>query len=218
MSHKAASWLADIPPGDLSNSEFRVLFYLCDVHNPSRGCFPSQAFLRAKTGVSNGTLNNALKSMEERGLIQRHVTYDAGTHRKRPTRYKLGFELDDGTEPSPETGDGNPPKPSPETGDGAISKKRPVPSPKNGKSHLLQVGDKPVKEPVNKNAGATGASQNPMVVRDAERVADAVRSGRPDAFADAQPWVRSHIIATQMLTDAERQAVGFSETKGVGHD
>ena len=60
MSHKATNWLSGIPAKELSSSEFRVLFFLCDCHNPSLGCFPTQAYLIDVCGISNGTLNNAL--------------------------------------------------------------------------------------------------------------------------------------------------------------
>ena len=56
MSHKATNWLASLDPGLLGHSEFRVLFHLCDCHNPSQGCFPTQSYLMAQTGASNGTI------------------------------------------------------------------------------------------------------------------------------------------------------------------
>ncbi|MEW9920017.1 helix-turn-helix domain-containing protein [Marimonas sp. MJW-29] len=94
MSHHATHWLAELPASDLTASEFRVLFYLCDCHNPSQGCFPTQAFLMHKTGVSNGTLNNALKSLEAKGIIVRRSRYDNVAKKRLPTRYLLGFELE----------------------------------------------------------------------------------------------------------------------------
>ncbi len=107
MSHKATNWLSGIAATDLSNSEFRVLFYLCDCHNPAQGCFPTQKYLIESCGVSNGTVNNALNSLEAKGLIARHRAWDERTHRQKPTRYTLGFELDKPQKPTPETGDGN---------------------------------------------------------------------------------------------------------------
>lgn len=44
MSHKATHWLASLDPTDMTHGEFRVLFHLCDCHNPSQGCFPSQVY------------------------------------------------------------------------------------------------------------------------------------------------------------------------------
>jgi len=129
MSHKATNWLASLPADVLTNSEFRVLFHLCDCHNPSQGCFPTQAYLIANTGVSNGTVNNALNGLEAKCLIKRHQSVHDQTKRQRPTRYILGFEMQEAQEPSPKTGDGIEGEPSPKTGDGAVSKKRAKPSP-----------------------------------------------------------------------------------------
>lgn len=148
MSHKATSWLAGLDAALMGPSEFRVLFHLCDCHNPAQGCFPTQSYLIAMTGASNGTVNNALNLLEQKGLIQRHRERDGRSHRQKPTRYMLGFEIEKPQEPSPETGDGKTPKPSPETGDGAVSRKRAKPSPVYSKSRLQPTGEKPVIEPV----------------------------------------------------------------------
>jgi hypothetical protein len=142
MSHVATSWLAALDPSLISASEFRVLFHLCDCHNPSKGCFPSQEYLRAHAAVSNGTVNNALKSLEEKGFLKRQKRFDHQSKRQLSTHYILGFEIETAQEPTPKIGDG------------ADSKKWPIPSPKNGRSRLQQIGDEPVKEPVKKNARA----------------------------------------------------------------
>ncbi len=42
MSHEATNWLAKLPASNLIASEFRVLFRLCDCHNPAQGCFPDR--------------------------------------------------------------------------------------------------------------------------------------------------------------------------------
>lgn len=160
MSHKATTWLSSIPAASIGNSEFRVLFHLCDCHNPSQGCFPTQAYLLDACGVSNGTLNNALNALEAKGLIRRHRSWDGRTKRQKPTRYLLGFEIAAASgkgDPSPETGVGNAgeisPKPSPETGVGAVSKKHPDPTPKKGVSRLQPTGEVTCKEPVNNRGG-----------------------------------------------------------------
>ncbi len=82
--------------------------------------------------MSNGTLNNALASLERKGLIQRHVSFDAATHRKRPTRYVLGFEKPKCEKPSPKTGDGI-------SGKAISSSVEKEPSPKMGVSHLQKT-------------------------------------------------------------------------------
>ncbi|MFQ1700794.1 helix-turn-helix domain-containing protein [Loktanella agnita] len=141
MSHKATNWLSELEADQIGASEFRVLFHLCDCHNAARGCFPTQAYLIAKTGASNGTVNNALNALEAKGLIQRHREWDGATKRQKPTRYMLGFEMAD---PSPKSGDGNRTKPSPKTGDGAVSNLRGEPSPIQMPTRLQPTGEKPV--------------------------------------------------------------------------
>lgn len=213
MSHKATNWLANIPPALISASEFRVLFHLCDCHNASGGCFPSQAYLMTMSGLSNGTVNNALNALETKGVIQRRRSHDRKTKRRRPTHYILGFEFDEPQEPSPKTGDGNPPGSGPThlqpDGDGAISNLGPDPSPKSGPTHLQPTGEEPVKnlEITSARAGAR-RSINPMVIAEAERAVASWRDGRTDVFDDLQPWVLGHVLAAGLLTEAERQNLG----------
>lgn len=237
MSHKATTWLASLTASDLSNSEFRVLFHLCDCHNPSRGCFPTQAYLMENTNCSNGTVNNALKALEIRGFIMRHKQFDQVTKRKRPTRYFLGFELDEGDEiepspnsgdgpeigsekivkkqgaskkPSPGIGDGNRPKPSPNSGDGAISKKHPEPSPKNSKSHLQPVGDKPVKEPV-KNQGADPFWDK--IDQSARFWAEQINSGKFIPKSSFSGVVEARMLELQLVTKEQILSVGTRAEK-----
>jgi hypothetical protein len=138
----------------MNSGGFRVLFHLCDCHNPSQGCFPSQAYLRRVTGLSNGGLNNALKGLEDDGLISRHQRVDPTTRKQRPTQYHLAFEVGfKPKNPSPESGDGGAVdgvKPSPLSGDGPDSTFCAIPSPLSEQSRLHSTGDKPVREPVNK--------------------------------------------------------------------
>jgi DNA-binding transcriptional MocR family regulator len=109
MSHKASSWLAEIPAAALSGSEFRVLFHLCDAHNSKRdaetACFPSQERLREATGLSNGGLNNALNSLEAAGFILRIRRTVPGAATQR-TYYILGFDLPAPQEQTPKNGVG----------------------------------------------------------------------------------------------------------------
>lgn len=161
MSHKATVWLASLEPKSMTAGQFRVMFHLCDCHNPSGGCFPSQEYLREATGLSNGGLNDALNALEARGHLVRHRTRDGKTKRQNPTRYILGFEMTKPQEPTPETGDGNQGSEGARdgvksgasqlrsTGDGAVSSFGGDPSPVFGKSRLQSTGEEPVKEPVN---------------------------------------------------------------------
>jgi hypothetical protein len=137
----------------MSHSEFRVLFHLCDCHNPAQGCFPTQSYLLHNSGVSNGTLNNALNGLERKGLIARQRSWNGKTHRQQPTRYILGFEMETAREPSPENGDGPRASRLQPVGDGAVSNLGGEPSPIQGVSRLQPTGDITCKEPV-KNLGA----------------------------------------------------------------
>ena len=123
MSYRANKWLDEIPAEALSNSEFRVLFKLCDAHNKETGlCCPSQAFLAGECGMSRSTVNVALAGMEASGLIRRHQGIDPVTKRQRPTHYILGCDFDKAQDPSPETGHGS--------GHGAESGNRTRPGPR----------------------------------------------------------------------------------------
>ena len=214
MSHKATNWLAEIEPPRLSASEFRVLFHLCDCHNASAGCFPSQAYLIDRTGASNGTVNNALNALEQKGLIQRHRSRDGKTKRQRPTRYILGFEITKPQEPSPISGDGNSSDPSPISGGGAVSNSGADPSPISGPTRLQPTGEEPVSNQKITFAGVRAkASDNPMVDRAAQRAVERFRSGHTDAFNDQAEWVIAHILGAKMLTKPELQGLGFAESE-----
>lgn len=108
MSHVATHWLASVPPTDLTHGEFRVLFHLCDCHNPAHGCFPKQAHLMEVTGLSESGLNKALGNLVKKRLLERQTSRDPRTNRQNPTRYILGFELEEPQEPTPLSGAGNP--------------------------------------------------------------------------------------------------------------
>ena len=124
MSHKATTWLSGIAPDQMSAGAFRVLFHLCDCHNPSDGCFPSQAYLIEKTGLSNGGLNKVLNHLEQKGLISRHRRVDKQTRKKRPTRYMLAFEKGfQPVLPADANDAGDPEEPSPLSGDGIEDRK-----------------------------------------------------------------------------------------------
>lgn len=215
MSHKATNWLADIEPARLSASEFRVLFHLCDCHNASQGCFPSQAYLRDRAGVSNGTVNNVLNALEEKGLILRHRTRDGRTKRQCPTRYILGFEMGEAQKPSPKSGDGsggceraapggkNGARRLQQDGDGAVSNLEGEPSPKNGQSRLQPTGEEPVSNQEITSARARRVSKNPLVQREAERAVARWRDGRTEALSGLQPWIVDHILGAGLLTGDE---------------
>lgn len=136
MSHKATNWFSEVPADALTSGEFRVLFFLADCHNPSKGCFPEQKFLRVKTGLSNGGLNKCLNGLETKKLIRRKQRFNPQTKERLSTLYILGCDEDLDTEPTPLSGDG------------ANSTFDADPSPLLGQTQLHPSGDKPVREPV----------------------------------------------------------------------
>lgn len=216
MSHKATNWLSGLDAGLLSSSEFRVLFHLCDCHNPSEGCFPKQSYLLTMTGVSNGTLNNALAAIEARGLIRRVRTIDDTTKRRRPTHYILGFDLEKPQAPTPETGDGKEAEPSPETGDGAISRKTREPSPKKRGFHLQPTGEQePVIEPVREPRVRAGAKNPPKSapVPDAEKArfwAGKIRQGRHVPQSAIPAGLARLMLAMGLVGPEDLKASGIS--------
>jgi len=218
MSHKATNWLSSLPADALNHSEFRVLFHLCDCHNPSQGCFPAQAYLIASTGVSNGTLNNALNSLERKVLIERKRMFDPESRQQMPTRYKLGFEIE---AKAPDAGGG----PSPKIGDGPVSNSDAEPSPKNSKSRLQPTGDKPVNKPVINPACARDPAEmaNGKVGTDAEKgqghgpgfrdttelLASKIAAGKFVANSAVAPGMARDMLARELVTEDQLRKGGF---------
>lgn len=201
MSHKASCWLAEIPAGELSGSQFKVLFHLCDAHNskrdPETACFPSQERLRAATGLSNGGLNNALNDLEKAGLIRRRRGRNAdGT--QRPTFYILGCDFAEAQEPTPDSGDGT------------VSTFGASPSPLSGVSRLHSGGDEPVKEPVKEPSRARPQAQAHARAhaREERASAPAGRGGaavglaeKQRALSDGRAWDHAEFMAAWLKSD-----------------
>lgn len=183
MSHKANHWLGKIDPKLLKGSDFKVLYFLCDCHNPANGCFPTQDYLRLRTGLENGTLNNCLNRMEANGIFRRIRRVDPKTRKKRSTLYILGCDEELFK------------KPTPETGDGTYSRKTAKPTPENGKSLLQPTGDKPVKKPVKEK----GAARDEIL----KSVVDRIRTGmwfRCEGISDQAAW---DAISEGLVTERE---------------
>lgn len=92
MSHIATNWA--FQQRGLKPSAKIVLLVLADCHNPSHGCFPTQAFLADACEMNRDTVNVQLSQLESEGLIRRIRSIDPVSKRQRPTRYKLAFEAD----------------------------------------------------------------------------------------------------------------------------
>ncbi|WP_160115937.1 helix-turn-helix domain-containing protein [Candidatus Halocynthiibacter alkanivorans] len=175
MSHKATNWLAELDPQQVSNSEFRILFVLCDCHNPAKGCFPKQAYISDRAGRGASSVNAALTGLEEKGLIRRIRRHNSKTKQRESTHYTLGFEF------------GTPQEPTPNSGDGAISGFSAEPSSVSSQSQLLKTGvtikEEPVNEPVMNQVCSAGADpQTKTVFSETGEVADAF-----DEFREAHP-------------------------------
>ncbi|WP_223428784.1 helix-turn-helix domain-containing protein [Tateyamaria pelophila] len=155
MSHKATVWA--IQQRGLKPATKIVLWFLCDRHNPDFGCFPTQVRLAEDAEMSVSALNNHLTRLEELRLIHRVRSYDPRTHKRKATRYILGFEDGFPPEPTPKTGDGiagteaeQNVDPIPESGHGAISGFAAKPSPDFAQSHLRNPEINLVREPLSK--------------------------------------------------------------------
>lgn len=155
MSHKATVWA--IQQRGLKPATKIVLWFLCDRHNPDFGCFPTQVRLAEDAEMSVSALNNHLTRLEELRLIHRVRSYDPRTHKRKATRYILGFEDGFPPEPTPKTGDGiagteeeQNVHPTPDSGHGAISGFAAKPSPDFAQSHLRNPEINLVREPLSK--------------------------------------------------------------------
>ncbi|MDN5789068.1 helix-turn-helix domain-containing protein [Pseudorhodobacter sp.] len=210
MSHKATNWLASLDANLIGPSEFRVLFHLCDCHNPSAGCFPTQAYLIAITGASNGTVNNALNLLEEKRLIQRHRERDGKSRRQKPTRYILGFELVETQEPTPKSGDGKLTKPTPKSGDGADSKKQGEPSPENRVSRLQPTGEEPVKNQVtNQRAQSKPSFFTSDEHFEAREIAEQIKAGSKVVWSAVRKRVWECMIANNLISKVDAKIHGL---------
>ena len=134
MSHKATNWA--IQQRGLMPATKLVLWYLCDRHTPDFGCYPSQDQLADDAEISRASLNTHLRKLEEAGLIRRHRRADQNTHRRKSTRYMLGFEDDFPEKPSPDSGHGNGQKPCPNP---RQNHAKPCPNPEQSHLRILDM-------------------------------------------------------------------------------
>ncbi len=211
MSHRASSWLAEIPASELTGAEFRVLFHLCDAHNskrdPETACFPSQERLREAAGLSNGGLNNALNRLEAAGFIKRIRRTVPGTPVPR-VYYILGFDLDSETLQTPLSGD----RQTPLSG-GANS------TFEGGKLHYTGVTYEPVKNREKEQARETGSDAEfdaPSPSQPNTKSGAREKPGfKPPALGHVTPalreladWINSgRFVPTSSVTNTKRDAL-----------
>jgi len=194
MSHKATNWFSEVPADLMTSGEFRVLFFLADCHNPSRGCFPEQEFLRGKTGLSNGGLNKCLSGLETKKLIRRKQRFNTKTKTRLSTLYVLGCDDDLTIEPTPQSGDG------------PNSTFDADPTPLLGQSQLHPGGDKPVSEPVKEPCGPGAVPQTTDL-----------QSGFLEEFAAAFPRIgnleKTEAALRQAIADGAKPEVILAGAK-----
>ena len=191
MSHKATNWA--IQQRGLSPVTKLVLWYLCDRHNPDFGCFPSQDQLAADAEISRASLNVHLEKLETACLIRRQRRHTDDTHRRKSTRYVLGFEDDFGREPCPESGHGKPEKPCPDF----------------GKSHVQNLDTNLVREPETTtahDAGASGDAEAACLTACGEGLSPAAKTAITSTRPVIDAWLASgYDLAADILpTLAER--------------
>lgn len=193
MSHIATSWAVSIR--GLTSGEFRVLLVLADCHNPSRGCFPSQSYLREACEMSNGALNSNLGKLAEKGLVERERRGNSATGGRASTRYILGFEKG----LTPESGD-KVNSGEPETRGGL--------TPESGVVNSGGPEIEPVREPVKRKEPVSKSG-----------VSEALEVwASPEAVASFIAYRRGHKSKALTLTAAKRLANNLQEIFNAGFD
>ena len=91
MSVEAVAWAWAIEGVGSSARKF-VLLALCNCHNPTHGCFPSQRYISSITGMSERAVRGHLKELESNGFIRR-VHRGAAGGAFRSDEYQLAFEF-----------------------------------------------------------------------------------------------------------------------------
>ncbi|WP_323764581.1 hypothetical protein [Marinovum sp.] len=214
-------WLAAVrADADLSDRACRIAHVLVlDIANHvTATCTASYDRIREFTGHSSKTTSRGIKELENGGWIDRR----AGSNRGSASEYRffrrakvvpLYPSQDPKKRGSNLTGKGV--KSHPEKG----VKSDPLEVERG--SNLSRKGvksDQPYNnaKPYFNHRGAQAApklSENPQVHRTAERAVAAFRGGRRDELFEVRPWIRDHILAAGMLTDAEVIEAGWSQAE-----
>lgn len=141
MSHDATNWA--IKQRGIKPAAKIVLWNLADRHNKdTRRCDPDQHLLAYDCEISRSSLNNQLNILEEIGLIKRVNRINPRTSKQENTFYILGLDfgrtlhIDNAV--------------SKNCTRKAVSKKQPIPCPKNDDSRVqnLDTIENPVIKPV----------------------------------------------------------------------
>lgn len=92
MSHEATNWA--FKQRGLKPATKMVLLGLANCHNPHRGCFPSKKRLAQDCEMSERSVSDHLRKLEEAGLILVESGGKTGEGQFSSNRYILGFEPD----------------------------------------------------------------------------------------------------------------------------
>lgn len=98
MSIQYLSWAFDLE--GLSSSEKLTLLALCDRADQNGKCWPAYTDILRRTGLNRKTLASTIRSLEEKGLIEK------GKRQGRSTVYSILGRPDIGTTGRPENGTG----------------------------------------------------------------------------------------------------------------
>lgn len=197
MSHEATNWA--FQQKGLKPATRIVLLMLADRHNPDHGCFPSKKRLSADCEMSERSVFNHIKILEDAGLV-RVITggmSDEGSFTS--NRYLLGFE------PEFTTTDSEP------QAKFAYGKNCPRPQAKFADDRRQNLPNNPVIEP---------SKSNPVSKRDeANAIFNAVYSAAKDAEAvDSFIAYRKRRKKDLTLTAARRLASSLQEIQLSGFD
>lgn len=187
MSHIATAWAVSVR--GLSAGEFRVLLNLADCHNPDRGCFPSQTYLRESCEMSNGALNSNLNKLEGKGLIQRHKRGNRSMGGRSSTHYILCMDAGLTPETGVKVNSGQP-----ETTGGL--------TPENEGVNSGQPETEPVREPVNKKEPVKSASENKQSPKDV--LAEVASEGMAENFVAYRAEIKKPMTSRSAVAMANK--------------
>ena len=201
--HQRFGWLESVRRDPDLSAQAQVLahvFVLDFANKHTVQCDPSIPALEALTGRSRSTIKRAISELVEAGWMTR-IT---GRGRGRASGY--GFLTRGrvvalkGFKSGPIKGARSEPLYGPQKGSDQTQK--------GFKSGPAYIKAEPCK---NHGARATASkpSENPMVIRDAERAVERFRDGHADAISDLKPWILDHILAANLLTPEERDGLGL---------
>lgn len=201
--HQRWGWLesvrrdADLTPMARLVAHVLVLDF---ANRRTRRCDPSLGDIAAAVGTTTVTVKRAVRQLVDEGWIVR----EEGRGRGRSNGYAFLTRARivhlKGVRNDPKKGVRNDPN--------SDSKRGHICSEKGSDMTPPYIIDKPCK---NHGARATAPmpSENPMVIRDAERAVARFRDGHADAISDLKPWILDHILAANLLTPEERDGLGL---------